>query len=70
MATVNVRLPVYIAMLIRKHKGLRKAAKALDIDPAYLHRLKTGEKTNPSGDVLRKLGVRAVVTYARAPKPE
>jgi len=38
-----------------RHGGLRAAARALKIDVAYLQRLKTGEKCNPSDDVLRKL---------------
>jgi hypothetical protein len=70
MTTVDVDLRTYVAMLIRQHRGLRKAARALELDPAYLHRLKTGEKTNPSKAVLRKLGVCAVVTYqARSTQP-
>jgi transcriptional regulator with XRE-family HTH domain len=46
---------------------LREMAAHLGIDHTYLHRLRTGEKTEPSDEVLRKLGLRRVVTYERLP---
>jgi hypothetical protein len=51
--------------LIEQHGGLRAAGRALEIDPAYLHRLYVGEKDAPSANVLRKLGLRRVVSYVR-----
>lgn len=44
--------------LIAKHGGLRAASRAAKIDLAYLQRLKTGEKVNPSKETLKKLGVK------------
>ena len=41
--------------------GLRKAARALEIDVAYLQRLKHGEKINPSPPTLKKLGIKKEV---------
>lgn len=43
--------------LIAKHGSLRAAARALRIDHAYLRRLATGEKENPSAVTLKKLGL-------------
>lgn len=51
------------ARLIKQHGSIRKAAEAIGIDYVYLHRLHTGEKTNPSDEVLRLLGLERVVTY-------
>lgn len=48
-----------------EHGSLRAAAKALGIDAGYLSRLKTGEKVNPSDEVLSALGLERV-TYFRA----
>ena len=47
---------------IKQHAGLRAAARALQIDAAYLCRVKHGEK-GPSDKLLRKLGLRRVVTF-------
>ena len=44
--------------LIEKHEGLRAASRASKIDPAYLQRLRTGEKVNPSKETLKKLRVK------------
>ena len=63
--TLNKR----IQQLVKKHGGLRAAARAIQVDPAYLTRLGKGEKSNPSAETLRKLGLmvppksRAPVTY-------
>lgn len=43
--------------------GLRGVASALDIDPGFLSRMKSGKKFNPSNETLRKLGLRREVTY-------
>lgn len=50
--------------LVVKHGGVRPAARAIQINYAYLSRLRSGEKTNPTGAVLRKLGLRKIVVYA------
>jgi hypothetical protein len=48
---------------IDKHGGLRAAARALDINWAYLWRLHRGEKRNPTTKVLRKLKLRKIVLF-------
>lgn len=47
--------------IIKKSEGIRPAARMLQIDPAYLKRLRDGDKTNPSPLVLKKLRLRKVV---------
>ena len=49
--------------LIKEYGGLRRAARLLDIDPAYLWRLSRGKKRNPSGYILAKLGLKKMITY-------
>jgi hypothetical protein len=65
----GVGLPDLLGARIReleaKHGGLRAAGMALNCDAAYLLRLRDGEKRNPSADMLRKLGLKKVVTYVR-----
>jgi hypothetical protein len=55
-----------IAELERQHGGLRKTARVLQVDAAYLYRLKIGEKKNPSAALLRKLGLKRTVVYVLA----
>lgn len=49
--------------IIFKHGGVRAAARAIGVNYAYLSRLQSGEKSNPTPAVLRKLGLRKVVSY-------
>ena len=51
-----------VCALITQHGGLLEASRALKIDKAYLRRLSTGEKTNPSTTMLARLGLRRVTT--------
>ncbi len=62
---IATELSASISMLAKQHGSLRKAARALKIDHAYLWRLKQGKKNDPSEAVLRKLGLRriVIVTY-------
>lgn len=48
--------------LAAKHGGIRQAARVVGIDPAYLCRLESGKKINPSDAVLRKLGLRRIIS--------
>jgi len=59
-------LPEHINRIVAVFGSLRKMAEALDIDVGYLSRLRSGEKTDPSDEVLRVLGLRKTVIYARA----
>ena len=54
-----------IRELEMQHGGLRAAARVLKCDAAYLLRLRDGEKPNPGAAMLRKLGLKKVVTYVR-----
>lgn len=51
--------------LVKQHGGVRKAARALDIDHGYFSRLWDGSKNNPSDRTLRKLGLTRTVNYQR-----
>lgn len=57
MSTV---IEMRIAELQQKHGGIRPTARVLGMDQAYLLRLKTGDKCNPSKEVLEKLGLKRV----------
>lgn len=48
---------VRVKELVGVYGSVRRAGRALNIDAAYLHRLMTGEKVNPSKVVLKKLGL-------------
>lgn len=52
-----------IQELAKHHGSLRAAARVVQIEAGYLSRLQNGLKLEPSDDVLRKLGLRRVVTY-------
>lgn len=52
-----------IGQLIHRHGSLRKTARVLEISPAYLSRLFSGEKDEPSYLLLRKMGLRKIVRY-------
>lgn len=54
-----------IAEVIAQHGGVRKAARVLDVDAGYLSRLASGQKTVPSVKLLKRLGLKRVVTYER-----
>lgn len=54
-----------IGQLIHRHGSLRAAARVLQISAPYLSRLFSGEKKDASDAILRKLGVRRVVTFER-----
>lgn len=59
----QITLPQRITELCLKHGSLRAAARAIKIDHAYLWRLLKGAKREPTATVLRKLGLRRIVTY-------
>lgn len=52
--------------LIVKHGSARKAAEAIGLNHSYLWRLAKGEKSEPTPDVLEKLGLERVVSYRKA----
>lgn len=61
----EVSLPDRVAELIARHGSLRAAARVLDCDAGYLARLAAGEKTAPGKILLRRMGLRRIVTFER-----
>lgn len=51
-------LQIHIEKLVTRYRGVRAAARALGVDPAFLSRLRLGRKKNPSDATLAKLGLR------------
>lgn len=49
--------------LIKEHGGVRKAARAVDIDPSYLQRMQRGVSAG-APKTLKKLGMRLIERYA------
>ena len=56
-----------IDSLVKQHGSIRAAARVLGVDHAYLWRLQTGTKNNPSDSLLRKLKLRRVVSISYMP---
>lgn len=52
-----------VEMLRKKHGSYRKADAATGINYAYLQRLATEERTEPSDEVLTILGLERRITY-------
>ena len=52
-----------IRELVERHGSVRAAARVLEVDHAYLHRLGTGEKDDPGEELLRKLKLRRIVSF-------
>jgi hypothetical protein len=64
-----VTLADRIHELVTVHGSLRALSKVLEVDAGYLSRLYHGKKTGPGPKLLRKLGLREVVTYELRRKP-
>lgn len=64
-------LPVLVQKRLRQYDSLRDASRKLGIGHVYLHRLASGEKANPSDEVLSKLGITRTVRvyYKMEPTP-
>jgi len=58
-----ITLREQILALIEQHGGVRKAARAVQVDPGYFVKLRDGKQTEPSDVTLRRLGLRKMVTY-------
>lgn len=54
-----------VAELVKKHGGLRAAARVTGIERSYFYRLATKQNDNPSAKVLRALGLKRQVIYLR-----
>lgn len=54
-----------VEALVKHYGSYRAVESAIGVNYAYLWRLRKGEKTEPSDDVLRKIGLVKSVTYSR-----
>jgi len=61
----RVTLEQRVEELVQEHGSVRKAGDALNIDPGYMSRLRSGGKIAPTDAVLTKLGLRRVTHYER-----
>ena len=59
-----MKIKTRINQLIAEYGTCRAAGKAIKIDHAYLSRLVSGEKKNPSAKTLKRLGLIEARTYA------
>lgn len=53
--------------LVNYFGGVRRAARALQIDVAYMSRLYRGSKINPGAATLKKLGIEKYLDYRILP---
>ncbi len=62
-----------IAELVAQHGSLREVSRVTRVEVGYLSRLRSGEKSNPKADTLRRIGLRRVVVvsyeHLTEPKP-
>lgn len=65
MNTQAVDLKEVVSAYVKEYGSLRMAAELLCIDYSYLSRLASGSKTNPSDEVLEKLGLTRHVEYRK-----
>ncbi len=54
-----------IEELAAQYGSVTEVANRLGVNAIYLHRLANGSKTSPSEDVIKKLGLRRIVSYVR-----
>ena len=67
MIPADLTLSDCICRIIHKRGGIRKAARELGIDAAYLYRLSVQLKNAPSAATLRKLGISKEIRYRLIP---
>lgn len=58
-------LKKHVKAFIAEHTSLRSAAQFLGISPGHLSRLASGERTNPSQQLLDAMGIHRMVIYQR-----
>lgn len=52
-----------VAVVVKKHGGVRAAERATGVDKSFISRLMNGHKVAPSAETLEALGLRAVPLY-------
>jgi transcriptional regulator with XRE-family HTH domain len=52
-----------VSEIVRKHGGVRAAARATGVDKGFISRLMSGKRTAPSDETLKALGLRPVALY-------
>lgn len=52
-----------VQTVIRRHGGLRVTSRVTGVDVAYLSRLASGQKHNPSQATMLKLGIDKTLVY-------
>lgn len=52
-----------VAIIVKRHGGIRAAQRATGVDKAFISRLMRGLKVHPSDDTLAKLGLKATPRY-------
>jgi len=59
-----------IDQLVQQHGSLRALARVMEVSPPYICRLRSGVTKNPGTTVLRRLGLRRVVSYELIGNPK
>ncbi len=65
MSEIAMSVSERVSEVIAQYGGVRPAARALDIDAAYLTRLRDGYKNHPSAAILKKLKMKKCVSYVK-----
>lgn len=60
-------LPEALQEIAKDYRSHREAAEVFGIDRAYWNRMLWGKKTNPSPEMLARMGLKEVRTYVRVP---
>lgn len=58
-------LKKHVRAFIAEHTSMRAAARVLGVSPGHLSRLASGERTNPSPELLDAMGIHRMVIYQR-----
>ena len=63
-----ITLEEAVLRIVKEYGGIRAAARATNVDKAFISRLLRGLKTAPSNETLHKLGLEAVPLYVVLPR--
>jgi hypothetical protein len=62
---ISITIAERVCELIEQHGSLRAAARAINLDPGYMARLRMGTKKAPSNKTLQKLSLLKEIKYFR-----